>query len=88
MEGIETIFQGMKTHIFELEGLAQANVVLTVSSLVEMAQLAQMTVTMNTLKEKLKTLASAQTNQSRPKGKHYCWSCGSNYIHRIALIYS
>ena len=32
-----------------------------------MAQLAQLTVTMDTIQAQLKTLSSAQTNQSRPK---------------------
>ena len=70
------------TAYFELEGLAQANAVLTNSNSAVMAQLAQMTVTMNAMQAQVKTLASAQNHQARPKRKFYCWSCGSNYTHR------
>ena len=62
----------MQTQVYELEVLAQSNAVLTNSTSVVMAQLAHMTVTMNNIKAQLKTLASAQTNQSRPKRKFYC----------------
>ena len=44
---IHTIVQGMQMQIYDLEGLAQANTVLTSSNLVLMAQLAQMNMTMN-----------------------------------------
>ena len=46
-----------------------------------MVQLAQMTVTMNSMQAQLKKLDSAQNNQAIPKKKHYCWSCGRNYTH-------
>ena len=71
----------MRTQGYDLEGLTQANAVLTSLNSVVMAQLAQITVTMNTMQVKLKTLASAQTNQARPKSKHYYWSCGRNYTY-------
>ena len=71
IEGKQTILQGMQTQVYELEVLAQSNAVLTNSTSVVMAQLAHMTVTMNNIKAQLKTLASAQTNQSRPKRKFY-----------------
>ena len=61
----------MQTQRYKLEGLAQANAVLTILNSAVITQLAQMTVTMNTVKAQIKTLASAQTNQTRPKMKHY-----------------
>ena len=54
-----------------MEGLAQANAVLTSSNSAVMAQLAQMTVTMNSMQAQLKIIASAKTNQARPKKNHY-----------------
>ena len=36
---------------------------------------------MNAMQVQLNTLASDQTNQTMPKRKHYCWSCGRNYNH-------
>ena len=54
---------------YELEGLAQANAVLTISNSAEMAQLAQMTVAMNSMQVQLNTLASDKTNQTSPKRK-------------------
>ena len=71
----------MQKNSYDLEGLAQSNAVLTSSNYALMAQLAQMTVTMNAMQAQLNTLASAQTNQARPKRNHYCWSCGSKYTH-------
>ena len=49
IEDIHTIVQGMRTQGYNLEGLAQANAVLTSSNSAVMAQLAQMTVTMNAM---------------------------------------
>ena len=73
--------QGMWTQGFELEGMGQANAVLTRSKYAVMAQLAQMTVTMNAIQAQLKTLASAQNNQPRQKINFYCWICGINFTH-------
>ena len=70
IDDIQTIVQGMQTQIYDLEELAQANAVLNSSNSVVMAQLEHMTVTMNTMQAQLKTLASTQTNQVRPKMKH------------------
>ena len=81
IQDIQTIVRGMQAHSYNLEGLSQANAVLTIQNSVVMSQLALMTVTMNAMQVQLKTLASAQTNQERPKRKHYCQSCGSNYTH-------
>ena len=78
IEYIQTIVQGMQTQGYNMEELAQSNLVLTSSNSAIMAQLAQMTVTMNAIKAQLKTLASAKTNQERLKIKFYCWSCGRN----------
>ena len=64
-----------------MEGLAQANAVLTRSNSAVMAQLEYMTVTMNDMHAQLKTLASAQNHQARSKIKFYFWSCGSNFAH-------
>ena len=71
----------MQTQGYNLEGLAQANAILTSSNYTIMAQLAQMIVTMKAMHAQLKTLASAKTNQASPKRKFYCWSCGSNFTH-------
>ena len=81
IEDIQKIMQGMQEQSYDLEGLAQANAVLTRLNSVVMSQLSHITVTMNVIQTQLKTLASAQTNQSRPKIKHCFWSCGSNYTH-------
>ena len=62
----------METQSYELEGLAQANAVLTRSKSVVMSQLAQINVTMNTVWAQLKTLAYAQTNHKSSNRKHYC----------------
>ena len=51
-------------------------------------QLSHMTVTMKSIQAQLKTLASAQTNQPRSKKKHYFWSCGRNFNHRIRTLSS
>ena len=64
---------------YELEGLTQANEFLNRSNSAVMAQLVQMTVTTKVLPEKLNTLTSAPTNQTRPNRKYYCWGCRSNY---------
>ena len=71
----------MWTQGYELEGLEQSNAVLTYFKNAVMAKLAHMTVTMNAMQAQLKTLASAQNNQARPKIKFYCWSCGINFTH-------
>ena len=62
----------MRTQGYKLEGLEQANEVLTSLNSKVMAQLAQMTVTMNAMQAQLKTIASAQTNQVKPKRELYC----------------
>ena len=78
IKDIQTIVQGMQTQGYELEGLAQANAVLTSSKYAVMAQFTHMTVTMNAMQSQKQILASAQTNQARPKIKFYCWSCRIN----------
>ena len=49
IEDIQTIVQGMQAQIYDLEGLAQANSVLTSTNSMVMTQLAQMTGTMNAI---------------------------------------
>ena len=61
--------------------MEQVNADLTSPKSALMAQLAQMNVTTNAIKAQPKTRAYAQTNQSMPKEKQYCWSCGINYTH-------
>ena len=61
----------MQTQSYDLEGLEQANEVLTRSNSALMAQLAHMIVTINGMHAQFKTLASAQ-KKARPKRKHYC----------------
>ena len=80
---LHTMVQGIQTQSYDLEILAQSNAVLTRSNSAVIAQLAQMTVTMNSVQAQLKTLASAQTNQTRANRKYHCWSFGSNYNHGI-----
>ena len=67
IKDIHTIVQVMQTQCYDLEGLAQANAVLTRSNYAVMAKLAHMTVNINSIQMQLITLASAQTNQARPK---------------------
>ena len=55
----------MQMHSHELEGLAKANEILTISNTAVMAQLEQMTVTRNAMHAQLKTPMVAQTNQTR-----------------------
>ena len=57
----------MQGHYLEI--LAQANAVLNRLKTAVMVQLAQMTVTMNSMQAQLKTLESAPTNQTRLKSK-------------------
>ena len=71
-----------------MEGIAQSNAVLNISNSAVMAQLVQMTAKMNAMQAQLKTLASAQTNQARPKRKHYWWSCVRNYTHGSKIFTS
>ena len=49
IEYIQTIVQGIQTQVCNLEGLAQANAVLTTLNSAVMAQLEQMTMTMNSM---------------------------------------
>ena len=71
----------MQTQSYEPEGLVQSNAVLTIYKSAVMAQLAHMTVTVDAMQVQLNTLSSAQTNETRPKRNHYCWSCRINYTH-------
>ena len=73
----------MQAQGYKLEGMAQSNAVLTRSNSASMAQLAQMTVTMNAMHAQPKTLASADTNKLMPKRKFYCYIWGRNFTHRI-----
>ena len=73
--------QGIQTHGYNLEGMAQVNAVLTSLNSAVMAQFAHMTVTMNAMQAQLKTLSSAKTNQARPKREFYYCSCGRNFTH-------
>ena len=67
---IYTMVKGIQTQSYELEGLAQANALLTISKSVVMAQLTQINVTLNAIQAQLKTLESAQTNQTSPRRKN------------------
>ena len=51
IEDIQTIVQGMQAQIHDLEGLAQANSVLTSTNSMVMTELSQMTVTMNGIQD-------------------------------------
>ena len=65
IDHINTVVQGRQMQSHNLEVLAQANSFLTRSNTVTLAQLAQMTVTVNDMQAQLKTLAAAPTNQTR-----------------------
>ena len=67
IDHIAKIVQGMQMQIHKLEGLAQANALLTSLNTAVMDQLSHMTVTMNNTQEKIKTLATAPKNQTRLK---------------------
>ena len=71
-----------------MEGLAQANEVLTCSNTEVMAQLAQTNVTMNAMQAQLKTLSTTSKNPTISKRKYYCWSCGRNFTHGSKTFYS
>ena len=83
IENTQTIVQVIRTQVYNLEVLAQANAVLTRSKSMMMAQLVHITVTMKDMQVQLKNLASAQTNQARPKRKHYFQSFMKKYTHGI-----
>ena len=58
----------MQNQIYEMEGLAHANAVLTNSDYAVMTQLSQMTATMNVMQAQLDTLFSAKA--TLPKRKY------------------
>ena len=88
IDHISPIVQGMQMQIHDLEVLVKFNAVLTRSNMAVMAQLVQMTVTMNAMQAQLKTLAAAPMKQTRLKRKYYCWSFGRNYTHRSKTLSS
>ena len=64
-----------------MEGLAQSNLVLKSENNALMAQLSQMTATMNVMQAQLNTLYAVTT--TTPKRKYQCWSYGSNFSQLI-----
>ena len=68
---IQTIVKGMQTQRYDLEGMAQANTVLTSSNSALMAQLVQITLTINAIHAQLKKITSEKTNQASTRIKHY-----------------
>ena len=78
---LNDIFQGIHMQRCELEGLGQANEVLTSSNSSLMQQLLHMTVIMNNIQAQLKILQSATTNTTRTMRNFYCWTCGRNFTH-------
>ena len=85
---LNTIVQGMQNQMYDIEVLAQANSVLTSSNSAVMAQLAQMTETMNAIQAQLNTLSATSTYSTIPKIKYHCWSCGRNFTHGRKALYS
>ena len=67
IESLNTIVQGTQTQSYKLEELAQENSVITSSNSSDMAQLAQMTVTMNAMQAQLKTLSEISKQSTRKK---------------------
>ena len=67
--------------IYEMEVLAEANAVLTISNSSVTDQLSHMTVTMNDMQAQLKMLSLAYTKKTRSRRKYYCWSCRRSYTH-------
>ena len=81
IDNLNTIVLGIQTQICNLEGLAQANAILTSSKSAVMVKLAQTTVTVNAMQVQLKTLSLTTTNPTRTHRKFYCWICGRNFSH-------
>ena len=81
INNLNNIVQGMKKQSYKLEGLEQANSLLTSSNSDVMSQLAQMNMTVNAFKEQLKKNPSTTTNPPSTKRKFYFWICGSSFTH-------
>ena len=81
IDNLNTIVQGIQTQSYDMDGMAQSNAVFPRFNSAVMAQLVQMSVTMNSTKVQLRILSPDTTNKTRSKRKYYCWSCGSNYNH-------
>ena len=77
IEYIQTIVQGVQAQSYEMEGLAQANAVLTISKSAITAQLSQMTVTMNSMKAQLKHSPLHKPIKQDPKGSTTAGSEGA-----------
>ena len=73
----------MKNHIYDMEGLAQENAVITRTIYIVISQLDNMTATMNTMQAQLNTSSAASKNLTRPKRKYYSWRCRRNFSHGI-----
>ena len=67
VEDIQKIMQVMQTKGYKLEGLSQANAVLTRLNPAVMAQLAYMTVTMKAMQAQLKNTRLCTNQQSKAK---------------------
>ena len=61
-----------------MEGISQANAVLTSYNSAVMSKLAQLMLTMNAMQEKMKTLAATSTNLIKTKREFYCCRYRSN----------
>ena len=62
----------MQTQSYDLEGLAQANVVLTRSNSEVMAQFSHMNVTMNYMQAQINFFSLTTTNQTTNQREYYC----------------
>ena len=67
INNLNNIVQGMKKQSYKLEGLEQANSLLTSSNSDVMSQLAEMTVTVNAIQKQLKKNHQQQQTQQVPR---------------------
>ena len=66
----KTVVQGIQNKRYEMDGLAQSNVVLTSLNSAVTAKLVKITATMNAMQAQLKTLYATSTNTTRTKSKY------------------
>ena len=81
IDKLNTIIQGIREKIYEMEGLAHASAVLTRSNSEVMEQLSHTNMTMNAMQEQLKTFSSTKMNPTFTKRKYYFWICRRKFTH-------
>ena len=71
----------MQTKMYKLEGLAQANAVLTSSNSEVMVKLSQLTVIMKYIQAPNGDVSSIVKNSTIRESKFHCWICVNNFTH-------